>query len=823
MRVRRSAATAALVTFALGLPARPQVGGPGSLLAGPPGQEVDIEADRILYAWESQVLYLEGHVVARRGGGIMRAAKGKLDRARGLLSLEGGVLGVQGHDVLLADSALIDLRARSAEMHSAVLYLKERLANPDNPKSGRNTLILHGSRLRQLPDGYTAENVTITPCDCEGDPDYELLAGSARLEGDRAHLSGVRLHIRGPPIPLFPLSLPLTERQWGLLQPTFGIGGPVGFAYAQPVFFTLGRSNDSTITPGWFTGGSNPHHLSDWTNRTVRGPRFGLEWRYAPVAGTLGAIGLDLFDDLDAHDSPAQAPPAAGEPGTSPGRGFGGVRGVAHLAHRSEGVGGVFAVQGTIASDNMVVVDAEPATLERYLDFLSTDVGAWKASGPLTLGADATLLQDVRITDYGFPDRRLFGAERRATFQRLPALFAQLAPVFVGPATFSAEASAVQYASFAQPDALERTTGFAPTDHASGPPLDVGNAARGPATRLDLAPRLAFAGPADLPLDLRLQLGARFDGYLVEGFSQRNRARAYAIAGASAALPLERRFGPVLHRIEPAIEVRAISSELHTGGPPIGDPVDGGGAVYTAAPNDAQQGLAVPAMRRPYDEIDGAAPSTGAIVTTLSVSQSFWRKGGRVPARVARLDLLQDAVLWAGRSQTRLGQGGAKASVQLGPVGLGGGLLYDWAQRAISAATASAGVHDDRGDEVHASTLLLRGSSSERIRAGIDELFSVARFSGPPGDLSGSANAGASAPLPFGLRLKYDAIRALGPLPPGAWDWVHTTTLAYETPCRCAALSVRADLEFREGKRLPGYPRFFFVLDLKSLGSFATN
>jgi LPS-assembly protein len=823
MRVRRSAATAALVTLGLGLPARPQVGGPGSLLAGPAGQEVDIEADRIVYTWESQVLYLEGHVVARRGGGIMRAAKGKLDRARGLLSLEGGVLGVQGHDVLLADSALIDLRARSAELHSAVLYLKERAANPDNPKSGRNTLIMHGSRLRQLPDGYTAENVTITPCDCEGDPDYELLASTARLEGDRAQLSGVRLHIRGPPIPLFPLSLPLTQRQSGLLQPTFGIGGPTGFAYAQPVFFTLGRSNDSTITPGWFTGGSNPNHLSDTTNRTVRGPRFGLEWRYAPGAGTLGAIGLDLLADLDAHDSPPVDPPAVGEPGTSSGRGFGGVRGVAHLAHRSEGAGGVFAVQGTVASDNMAVRDAEPVTLESASDFLSTDAGAWKASGPVTLGADATLLQDVRITNYGLPDRRMFGAERRATFQRVPALFAQLAPGLVGPATFSAEASAVQYATFAQPDVLERTTGFAPTDHASGPPLDVGNAARGPATRLDLAPRLSFAGPADLPLDLRLLLGARFDGYLVEGFSQRNRARAYAIAGASAALPLERRFGPVLHRFEPAIEVRAISSELHTGGPPIGDPVDGGGAVYRAAPNDAQQGLAVPAMRRPYDEIDGAAPSTGAIVTTLSVSHSFWRKGGRVPARVARLDLLQDAVLWAGRSQTRLGQGGAKASVQLGPAGLGGGLLYDWAQQAISAATASAGVHDDRGDEVHASTLLLRGSSSERIRAGIDELFSVARFSGPPGDLSGSANAGASAPLPFGLRLRYDAIRSLGPLPPGAPDWVHTTTLAYETPCHCAALSVRADMGFRDAKRLHGYPRFFFVLDLKSLGSFATN
>jgi hypothetical protein len=331
-----------------------------------------------------------------------------------------------------------------------------------------------------------------------------------------------------------------------------------------------------------------------------------------------------------------------------------------------------------------------------------------------------------------------------------------------------------------------------------------------------------MSGPAHLPLDLRMRLGGRLDSYLFEGYSQRNRARAYGIAGVSAALPLERRFGSLLHRLEPAFEVRAISRELQSGGPPIGDPADGGGAAYTAAPDNAQQGLAVPAMRRPYDEIDGAAPSTGAVEMTMFVSQSIWGKRGTVPYRVARLDLLQDAVLWAGGSQARFGQGGARSSVQIGPVSLGGSLLYDWAQRAVSVVSASASAGDARGDEVHASMGLLRGGSSERLRAGIDELFSVARFSGPPGDLSGSAGAGASAPIFLGFRFRYDLTHSLGQLPQGFPDWSHSATLAYDTPCRCAALSVRVDVPLLAGKVLKNYPQFAFVLDLKSLGSFAT-
>src|SRR5438067_888277 len=187
--LRRSAATAALVTLALGAPAWPQGTGVFTL-AGPPDQEVEIEADRMVYGWEAQTLQLEGHVVARRGPGILRAASGTLDRAHGILTLSGGVLGVQGKDVLLADSAVVDLNAHSADLKDAVLYLKAMPANPDAPKAGANTLTLHGKRIRPIPGGYLAEACRLTPCDCAGEPDDELPADNDPPDHDPAPLGG---------------------------------------------------------------------------------------------------------------------------------------------------------------------------------------------------------------------------------------------------------------------------------------------------------------------------------------------------------------------------------------------------------------------------------------------------------------------------------------------------------------------------------------------------------------------------------------------------------------------------------------------------------
>src|SRR5262249_33398980 len=162
-------------------------------------------------------------------------------------------------------------------------------------------------------------------------PDYEILADTAEIDADRAHLHGFDLLLLGAKLPLFPLSLPLSSRQSGLLAPQFAFGRPVGLASAQPIFLTLGPTAnlrrapmllplaptaDATLAPGVFPGGSPPGRAPG--DRSVKGPRLNLEGRYAPIEGTAGFLGLDLFYDLDQH----------GPNGTGPGRGYGGVRGV---------------------------------------------------------------------------------------------------------------------------------------------------------------------------------------------------------------------------------------------------------------------------------------------------------------------------------------------------------------------------------------------------------------------------------------------------------------------------------------------------------------
>jgi hypothetical protein len=444
-------------------------------------------------------------------------------------------------------------------------------------------------------------------------------------------------------------------------------------------------------------------------------------------------------------------------------------------------------------------------------------------------------MQDMRL-EPARVDRTLFGGEPRggsgATTQRLPALFAQIAPLAFGPATLSLEASAVQFARLAHPDTQEVQQGFSLTDHVVSLSSTYPDGSRAPALRLDLSPRMALAAPRSFPLELRLEAGGRVDGWIVEGETDRNRARAYALLGALASAPLERRYGGVLHRIEPAIEVRALSKPLQAGGPPFGDLTDAGGTTFASRPDAAQQGLApdalganpiagVPAARRAYDEIDFAAPASGAVEATASLSQSLWTRPGRTPARIFRFDLLQDALLWAGGGTARIGEGSAVASALLGPGNLNGSVRYDWSLRQVSALNAWGGVRDARGDEVHASLGMLRGSSSERLRAGIDELFSAARFAITPSALSGSAGGGFSAPLPLHLRAAYDLAYTLGDVPDQTANWLHSAAITLETPCRCAGLQFSARLPFHDSHLL-GTPEFHLSIDLKSLGSFAT-
>jgi lipopolysaccharide export system protein LptA len=871
--MRRARAAAAVVVALAGWPARAQI---ADRAPGVPS-DVDLSADRILYDWETLTMTLEGNVVVSRASGTLHANRGVLERRKDLLTLSGGVIAVQGKDVFVADQVVVDLSSRSAELGAAQLFVKQYPLEQFPPNaaaarsSGKNSALLKAKRVRRLPSGdIVAGDVTLTPCDCGGggaqgaqqtivEADYELDSRTVVIHDDRARLESPWLRLLGAHVPLLvPISLPLTDRASGLLFPPFNFSQVGGFTTVVPLFLTLGRSADATLGVGIFTGAGGQTNAA-LGSRSVMGPRFGGQFRYAPAEGTRGELDLDLVKDLRAKDSPA-APPLAdvpGEVGSAPGRGFGGWRGTVRFGHRTETGNWVAAVQGTIASDSMIIRDAQPLQLDAFLDALRTDLGVVRTGGALSLGADATLLQDVRIPNGALPDRRLLGVERRDTFQRLPSAFFQIAPVPVGPFAFSTEASVSRFAPFGRYDPQETFTGFAPTDlapqpagHVDSPPADAADPkglARTRVVRFDVAPRLAW-GNESSPVAVAADVGARADAWLFDDDAVRNQQRAYATGGVRAWSTLSRSFGNLLHALTPEVEVRGNTPSARSGSTQrIGDPTDTGGSFFGADPSAAQQGVArgvalrgqacntsnfsgctlgIPGARRPYDEIDGAAPQQGEALARASLAQSLWTRGsaGHAPNRLARLELSQDAVLWDGAGNSRWGEAGALLQLGIGPVSAGGRVQLDWRLRAVTLAQLSLGARSARGDEVHASTLLLRGIASERLRAGIDELFAGARIAADAGDLIGDAGFGGSVGVPAGrqgLRLAYDASYHLGALPPDFPDWAHRFAFTYDTPCRCAALQVAAVLPFRGGKLLRG-PSLSVVFDLKSLGSFGT-
>ena len=838
----------------------------------PPAELNDLvyRSDTMTYDLGTRAVKLDGHVVIERAGGRLYAARGVVDRVAGTIRLEGGVLAIQALQVAVADAAVIDLRSNAADLIGATVFLKDRTAGPQlllladraaARGTGRNTLVLHGKSVRKLADGgLLASEVSLTPCDCAGRPDYQILSPEIVIRHERAELLRPTLDLFGLPIPVFvPISLPLTDRQTGLLAPRFGYALTTGFGIVEPVFVTLGRSWDATVAAGWYTGtkkpavpgdaATRPDYAADLAVRTVRGPRLDTELRGAPFEGTTLRLELDAFRDLDQYGSVAGFPTFlpntdsfGGARGTS-GRGLGGFRGVLRAAERTEGRLGTFAVDATVATDSMVISDVLPG--ERFLDSLRTDLGGHVRTGPAIAGAEATLLQDVRLLP-ATPDRRAFGDEARRTFERLPSAFVQLPPrPLAGAISLGGEVSIARFQPLRDRDPQEAQTGFGPTDlnAAAAAPATVADPyglARAPVTRLDAAPKLGLSLVRSAALAVSAVIGGRADAWLFDDDEGRNRRRAYGLFGLRAETELSRRFGPLVHTIVPSVELRVLTPSAVSGGPAIGDPADAGGLVYSSQAAAAQQGLGpgvglrdgatgatigVPAARRPYDEIDGAAPERGAGQAVFRVDQAIWTAGpnGRAPTRILELTLAQDALLWAGGTQGRLGEAWALAAAHLGPVSLSVKTNFDWAIGNVSAVQAAVQLADQRGDSLRASAQVFRATAPEQFRAGIDELFSTARLASAPGDLVGGGSVGATARLPidrFPLSVSYAMDRHLGVLLPGTPDLIHHAAASVDTPCRCAGVQAALDLPFANGKLIS--PTVRFVLDLKQLGAFGT-
>jgi len=789
----------------------------------PPALQGDarVDAGTAVYDLASGTYRLTGGVVIRRGLVTLRAASAAYDPRSGEVTAAGGVLLSDATRVLAADTlrAVLggDLAATGvvALIKDAPVDLGGAATSAEAAACGHNRLTASAASLTGRTSGsLELVDARLSLCDCPsgGAPSWQLRArGASVTPGRRVELTWPVLYVTprflglSKPVPVLAvpwLSLPLSDRESGLLAPQIGYDGTSGLSVELPWFQTMGRSADLTVSPRYAFGTVWP----DTRHEVVRGPGGSIELRWATSARTAGRLQADALWDL-ADESDGSA----------------GVRGVGGLRLALRG-----AVAQALPWDGSLRADLDLVGDPLYVRDFTQDVllrGAAARRSALTaarrfegaaLELSAAWLEPVGSA--GVLDSQEFGlfGARLPAFHRWPALAAHLLPTsVVGPLRLSGRAGVARFAPRRGLTSDGGPDGLGPADR--GYTRDAADAGEGDG-RWEPGERLAATR-----LDARAELSAPFHlgGALSVLPFVRGAALAYAfdaaadplangwvVGGLSVSTVLSRRFGAVRHTLEPRLDWRL------------------GGAVG---------GEALPAFG--YDEWDRAAalpPGAGATFRAPRLAAAappgpFHQARLAVATRVAegerelwRAEVGQDLDLRRGR----LAEGYLTAAAARGLVSgeaelrlWTGGRLEpgpaaphrSWLD-AFSQARLRLAVADRRGDAVKVGLLSVAPGGSGQLQAGVDALFDpraadVGTFV-PGADWSlasatlglqvklGPATLGYEAQLPVrdaivrACRATDGSMRTVGP-----WQVrQHVGAVEWDSPCRC--FRVRATVRY---------------------------
>lgn len=729
-----------------------------------------IDADRIAYDEDRRVATAAGHVVAR------------LAQA-GLVLVVADVVTVRfdasNHvqEVYLADGQALSKTGVPRDAFLAAGTIAEARA------LGTTQAVLTGNHLRREGEGWAIEALELVPCDCDLEhPSWSI--GSTRAtvypEAERVSVTNPVVKVKGVPVLWLPwLSLPLTDRQTGLLFPRPGYSPQLyGFALDEPVFITLGRSADLTVTPGFFTGGQrvDPRDPSARLPAGVAGPRLGVELRYTPSRRTTGRFNLGLLYDF--HPLHDVADWSVQQAGTH--RGLRGELSWQHAQDFDHGFGTRVELSGY--SDGDYVRDLTVDVLASATTYTRSSATAFHRGADHALSLDVGLRQDLQwgydllgqrtlSTDAAAPRPQL-GPWGPGTLQRLPALSFGWSPSLDGPARISLEAEAVRLAPLfsltgdegsaaaegrvqAEPFSAGIARLFSVTPIGSGTgDRRWQSGEREARDRLMVLPKISLTATPGRLFTAKLELAWRQLAWAGEA-SGRLWARGYLLAGGSLETQLSRRFGAIRHVLQPRAEVRAVPFGFERS-------TDGSGLV-------------------PYDAVDAAVPDVSPrLQGVLELRQRLLSNAGD---ELLRVDLGQGLELASSASAAfgpRVGESWARVGSRVGWFSLQGqarfdpNRLTDGTLVGLTRVGGRLSIDDAKGHGawVGYENLMLEGSA--RSRQPLDLLFQLER---------GYTSATRTDQLTFGARwnfgparLRYDAL--VGRLP--RLDGTPGTELAFQ-------------------------------------------
>jgi len=704
--------------------------------------------------------------VLRRGAVTIRSRSATYDPATGEVRATGGVLLTDPTRAVRAE-AIRAVLGGDWEAEGVVAFVKDvpvDLGAVDTLEAargrGRNRLSFSGSHLSGDAEGrFRLDDARLTLCDCPGGcaPSWEVSSGKADVvPGKRAILSWPVLRITprflliDKPVPVLVLPwlyVPLGDRQTGLLLPTVGSASTTGFAVAQPLFVTLGRSADATLTAEYRFGPSRDN--VDKGNPSIKGPGARLELRWAPAVGADGRFELAWV-----HDE-------VREP-----RGEGGDR-FAFVGGHTQRIGKVASLAASLqlAGDPVWVRDHENDLLRAMTPYRRSAVLLSGRRDPLVLEAGAGYLQPLRpqgIVDgerYGF-----LGADDRLA-NRWPSLAASLLPVAMGPIQLSGRLGSVRYAPVSG------------AYDATGRP-----AATRADARLELEVPLLLGGAISLAPYLR---GAA-TGYAFEA-DRSSVGSAWGVAGAALSTEVSRRFGAVQHAIAPRLEWRA----------------------GTAAAGDRLSWLAYDAFDRSGAGLLSSGPPGGWQQLRAAVATRLSRGTADLVRLEVGQDVDLGSRRFGETFATAAGGAGgfgANASVRFRAIDgrEGTAPVPPYPSRLLDRFAemgANLSMADRRGDSLHASFSSVGPGGSSELVAGRDPLFDLRPA---PFVAASSLGVGARAVV-GGATLGYDAgflgregdlgcrdgsTRHLAPMGPAQ----HKATFVWNSPCRCFRIVAYASI-----------------------------
>ena len=701
---------------------------PGAPLPVPAADETGLHSDNLEIDERTGVWHSKGHVVLKTSSIEVRGDEMFFDPAEERVTARGRVVLFQESLVGFADEMDVLLSTGEATLVGGTVLQKRNVSSDALLKAttreqlelmGQTTMSVTGRHVQRLgPDHFSVDGIQFTPCDCNPvKPTWWIRSLHADvIPGERALLTLPVIYVRGVPVLAFPwLYLPMADRRSGLLMPRWG-NAVTSFFLEQPVFITLGRSYDMTITPGYYFGGSDVSG--------VKGPRLQTELQYATQSvRSPGRVNLDLAYDSNPGLNPLTGQPMSlvDAPDRSPHRG---VRGSGSWRHAQElGSGFYDRVDASIASDGFYNRSLTADLIARENQYTQSTAVFYRRTPEYYTGINVAVRQDLRF-GYGFLDNSLSAADFPThgpnPLQRIPEIIADFPESRLYRWLFGS--LRVEYSRFAP---LRGTVGIDPilSDPltANWDPFPLA-----PRQRVDFRPRLS--APFELGRFARLTAYSwyRQDFYLTEAGGTAS-GRGYPLVGAVLETEVSRVYSTAQsrwrHSVAPSVEVRHVPGVF-------GSP----------------QGL--------YDEVDRAALGGGFLHGVAQVSQKLVQQQGGAVRRFIGLDIGQGFDLKEGSAADLFLRFNAAAAPITGTVQF----AYD--ERASRLARFSTGAGFDNGKGLVFSlsydNLILAGP--DNLRRGIDQLV------GPPiTDRSllqrnQQVTLHAGIKFNFGIALSYDVL-----------------------------------------------------------------